>query len=215
MLTFYAILTIIFNMNNIENLKSIIAKNLTYYRKKAGITQQELADKLSYSDKSISKWERGEGVPDIYILKQIADLYEITVNDLIGDKSDKPAIVNNLKNKIIICLLSIGLVWLVATIIHSILQVILINSNSENHIIYVYYYALPCSFIILYIFNRIWFKKKVISGISVSLIFWTTVFSFYWTIKDFFDNFEVFFFIGIPFQILVILWYLMEKKKIK
>ncbi len=200
-------------MENIENLKSIIAKNLTLYRKKAGLTQQELANKLNYSDKSVSKWERGEGIPDIYILKQIADLYEITVNDLIGVESkEKTTPINKTKNRIIICLLSIGLVWLVAVIAFSILKVIFIEAN---FLLYEYYYALPISFILLYIFNRIWFKKNVISVVSVSLIFWTALLAFYLTIKNYFNNFEVFFYIGIPFQVLVILWYLMDRKKRK
>lgn len=197
-------------MENIENLKSIIAENLTYYRKRTGMTQQELANKLNYSDKSISKWERGDGVPDIYILKQIADLYEITVNDLIEVRTNKGKKTNKGKNHILICLESIGLVWLVATIVYAILKIIF---DDYAGISYVYLYALPITFIIIYIFNRIWFRKNYISGITVSLIFWTTVFSFYWTIKDFFDNFEVFFFIGIPFQIIVIFWYLMDRKK--
>lgn len=199
-------------MENIENLKSIIANNLTYYRKKAGITQQELAEKLNYSDKSVSKWERGEGVPDIYILKQIADLFEVTVNDLIECRSSAPQKLNKKKNKILICLESIGLVWLIATLVFAILKIIF----PDKYIItYSFLYALPISFIILYIFNRIWFKKNYINFISISLLFWTAMFSFYWTIKDFFTNFEVFFFIGIPFQIIVIFWYLMDRKKHK
>lgn len=199
-------------MENIENLKSIIADNLTYYRKKAGITQQELAEKLNYSDKSVSKWERGEGVPDIYILKQIADLFEVTVNDLIESRSSAPQKLNKKKNKILICLESIGLVWLIATLVFAILKIIF----PDKYIIaYSFLYAVPISFIILYIFNRIWFKKNYINFISISLLFWTAMFSFYWTIKEFFTNFEVFFFIGIPFQIIVIFWYLMDRKKHK
>ena len=199
-------------MENIENLKSIIANNLTYYRKKAGITQQELAEKLNYSDKSVSKWERGEGVPDIYILKQIADLFEVTVNDLIESRSSAPQKLNKKKNKILICLESIGLVWLTATLVFAILKIIF----PDKYIIaYSFLYAVPVSFIILYIFNRIWFKKNYINFISISLLFWTAMFSFYWTIKEFFTNFEVFFYIGIPFQIIVIFWYLMDRKKHK
>ena len=72
-------------MEKIENLKIKIRENLVKYRKEAGLTQLQLAQKLGYSDKTISKWEREEGVPDIYILKQIADLYGVTVNDIIGD----------------------------------------------------------------------------------------------------------------------------------
>ena len=109
-------------METVNDLKSVIAKNLIKYRKENGLTQQELAEKLNYSYKSISKWERGEGVPDIYILKQIAELYNVTVNDIIGMEviNNEPApVVNKNKNHILITLMSIGLVWLVATITFS------------------------------------------------------------------------------------------------
>ena len=200
-------------METVNELKSVIAQNLIKYRKENGLTQQELADRLNYSDKSISKWERGEGVPDIYILKQIAELYNVTVNDIIGmEKIENNATPTINKNHVLITLMSIGLVWLVATIIFAILKIIFPNTLTIS---YCYIYAIPVSFIVLYIFNRIWFKIKLINFTSVSLIFWTTLFSFYWTIKDFFDNFGVFFFIGIPFQIIVIFWYLMDRKKNK
>lgn len=200
-------------METINELKSVIAKNLIKYRKENGLTQQELAEKLNYSDKSISKWERGEGVPDIYILKQIAELYNVTVNDIIGmEKIENNATPTINKNHVLITLMSIGLVWLVATIIFAILKIIFPNTLTIS---YCYIYAIPVSFIVLYIFNRIWFKIKLINFTSVTLIFWTTLFSFYWTIKDFFDNFNVLFFIGIPFQIIVIFWYLMDRKKNK
>ena len=68
---------------NEEQLKNRIAKNLTFYRENAGQTQLELAEKLNYSDKSISKWERGEGIPGVFVLTQIAQLYGVTVNDLL------------------------------------------------------------------------------------------------------------------------------------
>ena len=200
-------------METVNELKSVIAQNLIKYRKENGLTQQELAEKLNYSDKSISKWERGEGVPDIYILKQIAELYNVTVNDIIVmEKIENNATPTINKNHVLITLMSIGLVWLVATIIFAILKIIFPNTLTIS---YCYIYAIPISFIVLYIFNRIWFKIKLINFTSVSLIFWTTLFSFYWTIKDFFDNFGVLFFIGIPFQIIVIFWYLMDRKKNK
>ena len=202
-------------METINDLKSVIAKNLIKYRKEKGFTQQELADKLNYSDKSISKWERGEGVPDIYILKQIAELYGVTVNDIIGMETisnDNVPQVNKLKNRILITLMSIMLVWFVATIAHSILKIIFPN---EIRILYCYLYAIPVSTIVFYIFNRIWFRKNIINAICVSIIFWSCLFNFYWTIKDYFNNFEVFFYIGIPFQIIIIFWYLMDRRKNK
>ena len=65
-----------------EQLKKNFAARLAGYRRLAGLTQLELAEKLNYSDKSISKWERGEGLPDLYVVSQLADLFNITVNDL-------------------------------------------------------------------------------------------------------------------------------------
>ena len=45
--------------------KDILSKNIIMYRKKNNLTQKQLADKLNYSDKVISKWERSESMPDI------------------------------------------------------------------------------------------------------------------------------------------------------
>ena len=62
----------------------VIAQNLVLYRKLHGMTQAELADAIGYSDKSVSKWERGEGTPDIFLLVSLSDIYGITVSELIG-----------------------------------------------------------------------------------------------------------------------------------
>ena len=63
-----------------------VAKNLVMYRKNKNLTQMELAEKINYSDKVISKWERGESLPGIEALKNLADFYEITVDDLISKR---------------------------------------------------------------------------------------------------------------------------------
>jgi transcriptional regulator with XRE-family HTH domain len=72
--------------NSIE-INANIAKNLIFYRKAAGMTQAELAEKINYSDKSVSKWESGNGLPDVYTLIQIAELMGVTLNDLVGEST--------------------------------------------------------------------------------------------------------------------------------
>lgn len=62
----------------------IIAENLALYRKLHGLTQAELAEAIGYSNKSVSKWERGEGMPDILLLLMLSDIYGITVSELVG-----------------------------------------------------------------------------------------------------------------------------------
>ena len=66
-----------------ESLKAVIAKNIAELRKEHGMTQQDLANELNYTDKAISKWERGESVPDILILKQISDMFGVQVDYLL------------------------------------------------------------------------------------------------------------------------------------
>ena len=97
-------------------IKENLAKNLITYRKNANTTQLELAEKLNYSDKAISKWERGESVPDITVLKQLADLYGVTVDTLISKPKEAPLkpLKNIAKKRAIISLVAIGFVWLVA-----------------------------------------------------------------------------------------------------
>ena len=66
-----------------ESLKTVIAKNIVSLRKANHLTQTELADKLNYSDKAVSKWERGDSLPDVIVLKQIADLFGVTLDYLV------------------------------------------------------------------------------------------------------------------------------------
>ena len=86
-----------------NDLKEIIASNISKLRKQKKITQLEFAKALNYSDKAISKWERAESVPDIIILKQIADLFGVTVDYIINEHTDNEKILvieEKKKNKI-------------------------------------------------------------------------------------------------------------------
>ena len=82
-----------------EMLRKNFARNLTHYRKALGLTQIELAERLNYSDKSISKWERGDGLPDLTVTMQIAEIFGLTVNDLLADKPRRRLMTT--RNKII------------------------------------------------------------------------------------------------------------------
>lgn len=77
---------------NQDELKLKIGGNITLLRKRLGMTQAELASRLSYSDKAVSKWERGESVPDVLTLAQIAKEFDVTVNDLVYGPENLPVI---------------------------------------------------------------------------------------------------------------------------
>ena len=67
---------------NDEKLRLKLGGNIATYRKKSGLTQAGLAEKLNYSDKAISKWERGDSLPDITVLAKISEMFGVTLDYL-------------------------------------------------------------------------------------------------------------------------------------
>lgn len=189
--------------NKYENLKLQIGKNISDYRKLSNMSQLEFAEKLNYSDKAVSKWERGESLPDIIVLKQIADIFGITVNDLLGYKDTKRKKIDLKKlmqNKKLVLLLSIGLVWLLATILFVGLQ--LVNVLTEyNWLLFVY--AVPISAIISIVFFVKW-KNTIALTLSESILIWSVALSFCLSIQ--YHKIWLILIIAIPLQILTVLW---------
>lgn len=195
-----------------EELKDIIANNLVRYRKNAGLTQQEIADKLNYSDKAVSKWERGEGMPDVAVLKTLADIYNVTVNDFLIMPDVKPAKPNTKTRAAkhwLVSMLSFFLVWFVATIA---MAIGLIVDKTLPMAEYCYIVALPVSMIVLVVFSSIW-GRIWMQAVSVSALVWAVcvlvhvvlspllgISDYAWTI----------YIAGAALQLLVILWYLLR-----
>lgn len=189
-----------------ENLNLIIAKNICEYRKKCELTQSELANLLNFSDKSVSKWERGESIPDINVLMQMCKIFGITINDLTSEHKSYKLSSLLKRNKILIPIISAGLVWLVATIIFVSL-LIFAPQVPKKWLCFIY--AIPLSSIVLFIFSWIW-GKRWMRLIFESLITWTSLLCICLSVQK---NVWYLMLIGIPVQILAILWYFMRRKK--
>ena len=197
-------------MEKNENLTAIIAENLVYYRKKAKLTQSELANKLNYSDKSVSKWERAEGVPDIYILNQLAKLYGLSVNDFLTTRK-KEKVANLFVSRLLITLLSVGMVWFVATFAFCLLILFFPQISEYWKPWLIFIYSIPASCIVLIVFNNIYFKRFY-NIIPVSLLCWSIALSLFLSFLDY-PKIEMVFIAAIPFQILVVLFYLLLLRK--
>lgn len=184
-------------------LKNIIAQNITELRKREKLTQAEFAERLNYTDKAISKWERGESIPSIEVLKQIADMFGVKVDFLlqVGSFEEKQDLVNpkeSTSNKITITALATTVVWFIATLIYVYVQ---INLNQNFWVIFVW--AVPVSCIVLGIFNYKWGKRKYFL-ITNSLFIWTFLTGFFLTFLRY--RIWLIFIVGIPVQILIVLW---------
>ncbi len=189
---------------NEATLRKYFANNLAYYRKALGLTQIELAEKLNYSDKSVSKWERGEGLPDLAVTAQIADIFGLTVNDLIAEKPKRHLLTR--RNKSIITLLSVGLVWLAATILFFLLEIIFPKSNIWWM---VYIYSIPTSAIVGIVFSGIWWKKIHIFT-SISVLIWSIALCVVLSFNV--QKIWLIFIVALVVQVLSILWFSIKKQ---
>ena len=207
-----------------SELKKVIADNLVKFRVSAGLTQSELAQKINYSDKSVSKWERAEGTPDIFVLNELAELYGVGVGDFLlsGDESSVPSGAETLKLKkrkrLLINLLSVGLVWLTAATVYFLLGVILGLAGVRSHGLWLaFLYAVPISGIVQTVFSALWWNTFS-SLVSSSVIIWGTVVSAYVTFSVFGANLPGsanIFLIAAVLQVLAVLWFVLRiiKKK--
>ena len=200
-------------MEEKKSLEQIIADNLVYYRKASGLTQLEVAEKFNYSDKSISKWERAEGMPDILVLKALADFYDIRVDDFFKEEKAKIKMTRKSKRWFIFGL-SETLVWLVFGIFFTVFSIFL-RDVFAWWLLFVY--AAAASAILAVVWAGI-YHKRLYQLIATSCIVWTTIASIYLTALMVQlrngaanPNLWLLFLIGVPLEVLAILWYFLRK----
>lgn len=200
-------------------LKRRIGTNIAFYRKQSGMTQASLAEKLNYSDKAVSKWERGESVPDVLTLMQIGLLFDVTVNDFLIDPEALPDNPTTLElamsqvseralkrkaNKNVILALSSTLVWFVALLLFVVISSFGIPNSWVS-----FFYAVPANAIVLLSLRSAWHDFRWNKAL-ISLIVWGSLASIYASVLVFlhFNAWKVFL-LGVPGQIAIFLWFRM------
>lgn len=187
-----------------EEIRKNISQNITKLRTNAKLTQAELAERLAYSDKSVSKWERGEAVPDIYVLSKIAELFDVNVDYLLHHHSpeSKPATRGEIAkhNHLIISLISLLGLLIVVTV-----AFVAIWATSGKVMWISYIIALPIALVLMLVFNSLWFDRKN-NFYIISLLIWSLLTAIYLSLLVFGRrNLWLIFVIGIPAQIVTIL----------
>ena len=135
-----------------DDLKYTTASNIINLRQKAGMTQSELAGLINYSDKSVSKWERAEAVPDAYVLKKMSEIFGVTVDYLLSphDGWDQdPRQKKPLYSNQVIILLSVTGVWMLALILFITLWLL------GNLVWIIFIYAILFSMLVLLVLNSV------------------------------------------------------------
>lgn len=202
-----------------EKLKCLIGANISTYRKRAGLTQAGLAEKLNYSDKAVSKWERGESVPDVLTLVRLAENLGIRVDDLLTDHNDLPESTTRFQqamgqvaektlkrkaNKRIILALSSLLCWFVALFIFVVLSSLGVANSWLAFLV-----AFPANCIVALSLLSAWhdfrWNKLLISGIV-----WGSLLCIHASLLTLLHfNFWKIYLLGILGQVAIWLWFRM------
>ena len=184
-----------------EKLNFIIAKNLSELRRKNKLTQLEVAEKLNYSDKAVSKWEQGESLPGIEVLYKLAKLYGVSMDYIVGEKEVNPARAAfgglTQKRKRIITLLSVLGVWLFATVFY-----IFFNIFAHANLWTLFCWAVPASCVVCIVFDAVWHKRRFLFLI-ISAFIWSLLLCFCLQFVNY--NIWQILGIGIPLQLAVLL----------
>lgn len=78
-----------------KGMKNMIDANIKYLRKRAGLSQEELAEKIDVSRQSVAKWENGESLPDIIKCRDLAMLFGTTIDNLINYSFEDDEMTDN------------------------------------------------------------------------------------------------------------------------
>ena len=153
-----------------DKLKAIFAGNLIQLRTQAGMTQVELGEKLHYTDKAVSKWERAESMPDVVVLKALGDIFGVTIDELLTEQNQwqpkpTPGMETETYSRLFIVLSSIAAIWTMCVIEF---VVVWIAVDTIQWIVFVI--AVPLSLTALLIFNSIWNKGRNNMYIVMTLV---------------------------------------------
>ncbi|MEE0967782.1 MAG: helix-turn-helix transcriptional regulator [Clostridia bacterium] len=198
------------------DIKNNVAKNITELRILNNMTQMELAERLNYSDKTISKWERAESSPDISVLVEMADLFGVTLDYLVKTENIEEAVIEHKTkekkyNRHAISYIAEGGGWIVA-IFAFIITTLVLKQMTFQWLYFVY--ALSIVLIVKLIFNSIWFNPRH-NYLIISALMWSILVAVHITFLYFKVNVSLIYLLGVAGQVVIVLWSFINKPKIK
>lgn len=191
-------------------LREIIAKNIYELRTANKMTQSYLGERLNYTDKAVSKWERAEAIPDITVLKEIADLFSVSVDYLLASEHTSPPTttakaerIHKANQNLFVVFSSIE-VWFVAAAVFAWL---LFKGTADFPAWLVFIYAIPVSALVIAAFNFLWQKSIIAGAVAVSAVGWGIIVSAYLSILMITEyNLWALFIVGVPMQAIISLF---------
>ena len=161
-----------------QEIRKNFGENLSRLRKYNKLSQQELAEKLSYSDKAISKWELGDNIPDIITLERIAEIFNVSVDELIKPNISVSKSGVTKRKRLIITILASGLGLFLGIVGLLVLSILKFQAGITGEIIDKFIYCCyPLAFfagsVITIVLTVLWFEK-IWQFIAITTCIWSS-----------------------------------------
>ena len=150
-----------------QDVKVVFAQNLISLRKQMKLTQLELAEKINYSDKAVSKWERGESIPDVTVLMTIASLFGVTLDFLVTEHAEPEIVAEQTsyakavkkRNRMLVAAITFFAIAALETVVFAILQSVI--GGLGKNLLYCYVYPIPVAAIVAIVFTSLWARPSL------------------------------------------------------
>lgn len=192
-----------------EDVKKIVSQNIARLRKESGLTQAELAKQINYSDKAISRWEKGEVVPDletIYALSEVLGVPVNTITEKAPETNPARDEASAMRQRILSQVFLLCEIWFVISVIY-----VYIKITRQTSIWQLFVWGVPASTLVLWFFTRKERGQDVLLFIYASVSVWSLITSVYLHLMD--ANPWYLFFTGLPLQGLLVIRYVFNYKQ--
>lgn len=180
-----------------EDLREVISKNIITLRKQKGMTQLDLAKKINYSDKAVSRWEKGEVLPDIETLQSLSKIFGVPLSYMIESHQETELVKRKpTRNELIVQALAICIIWLFIVVFF-----VYINLIYEYSFWQAFVWGVPASALLTLWSNKKW-GNNTLKVVLQSIFVWSLITSFYLTFLE--QNLWLIYIIGIPIQACII-----------
>ncbi len=196
-------------------MKEIVARNIAYLRKKQKWTQLELAEKMNFSDKAISKWERGESTPDVDSIFRLSKIFHVTVDYFFHDLDEKKDEFVDKRSQMFVKNILVMSLFCIAVLFIS-LAVFLLGfySDPKNFDSYwmSFVWAIPvCSLVCDYFFSKRKLNIPIAQMVCTSTLLWSFLTAIFLQLFLAGYNFALCFLVGIPLQAAIIVMHFVRK----
>ncbi len=183
-----------------KDIREIVCSNLVKIRKQHNLTQVELSNKINYSDNAISRWEKGDVLPNLEILQTLATFYGVELSYFIEEHTDEQAKILNSRKRVLywgIISCAVLAIWTICALVF-----LLLYNNNSTYYYMAFVWGVPASAFVIRSIVKYYFKNKL-SLLTNSICVWTTLATIYFQWLEL--NLWQVFLIGLPIQFMFIL----------